>query len=142
MHSKAGIVLKWYEDALVRGDLDTIERMYKPASDEKCLLPTGTPSVAETRELIVVLANLVTDLRVRVIHSVENGEWVSAMVEIHGFKIGTESPVYLRWMTMMRIEGDYIVETYPSVNYLNFFEQLGQLPEDTFELLLGGTVLH
>jgi hypothetical protein len=40
------------------------------------------------------------------------------------------------------VEGNNIVESYPSVNFLSFFEQLGQLPENAFELLLGGTSLR
>ncbi len=141
MQSKADIIHKWYEDVWIGGDLDKVEQMYQPAPDDESLIPGATISVEETREMIVVLANLITDIRVRIIHTVEKGEWVSALVEIYGFKLGTETPVYMRWLTMVRIDGDRIVESYPSVNFLSFFEQLGQLPDDAFELLLSGTVL-
>ena len=142
MASKADIILRWYKDIWIDGDWEKIDYLYQPAADTDCLIPGGTAPQAETRELVAVLNNLISDQRVRVIHTVEDGNWISALVEMYGFKAGTEIPVYMRWTTMVRVEGSCIVESYPSVNFVSFFEQLGQLPENAFELLLSGTVLQ
>ncbi len=69
------------------------------------------------------------------------GEWVSALVEMYGFKAGTDKPINMRWLTMVRLDKEIIVESYPAVDFVSLFEQLGQLPPNSFELLLSGTVL-
>ncbi|MEM9576271.1 MAG: nuclear transport factor 2 family protein [Pseudomonadota bacterium] len=142
MRSKAEIIHQWYKDIWIGGDLDKVEQMYCPVPDEDALVPGALTSIEETREMVVVLANLVGEMQVRVIHSIEQDDWVSAQLEVSGCKQGTDVPVSLRWLTMVRFEDGRIVESYPSVNFLSFFEQLGQLPADSFELLLSGTVLR
>lgn len=74
------------------------------------------------------------DLRVRVIHIVENDDWMSAVVGMFGHQAETETPFSLEWLTMVRIQGDCIVKGYPSVDFLDFPGQVGQRPQDAFEL--------
>ncbi len=142
MRSNKDIILKWHEEILVSGDLSDIESLYKPAADADCLMPEGTRPVKEVHELIYVLRSQLSDLQVRVIHTVGNGDWITAFVDMHGFKLGTDEPVYLRWLTLMRVTDQHIVESYPSIDFISFFEQLGHLPDNAFELLLSGTDLR
>lgn len=142
MLTKTDIILRWYRDVWINGKVDEIDHIYRPMPDEECLIQSATASVAETKELISIFNNLVCEQKIKVIHTVEQGDWVSAMVEVTGLKIGTDIPFDMRWITMARVDGDFIVEIYPSVNFLTLFEQLKQLPENSFELLLGGTVLR
>ena len=89
-----------------------------------------------------MLGGLLSNQRISVIHTIEAGDWVSAIILMDGQRTDTGTPVQMRWITYVRVAEGRIVESYPSVNFLSFFEQLGQLPENTFELLLGGTVLR
>lgn len=142
MQTKADIIHRWYKDVWENGEWDKIERYYTPASDNACLIPGGTISLDEVRELIQVLNDLVSNQHIDIVHSIENGDWVSALVQLDGVRAGTKEPVTMRWQTLVRIADQRIVESYPTVNFLNFFEQLKQLPENSFELLLSGTVLR
>ncbi|MFK7868848.1 MAG: ester cyclase [Roseobacter sp.] len=140
MRTKAETIQKWYEDIWINGNLDRIDQIYRPAPEADSLIPGGLIDVVEARELVTVFNNLITDQKIRIVHCVENGDWASALIEMYGFKAGTDTPVNMRWLTMVRITNDVIVESYPSVDFLSLFEQLGQLPKDSFELLLSGTV--
>lgn len=141
MSLNSDIVLRWYEDVWHQGKLHLIDKLYRPAPSTECLVQEGPVPANETREFIALVEELIDDKTVRVLHIVENGDWVSAMVQLDGVKSGTAEPVHLRWLSMLRIEKGCIVESYPSANFMSLFEQMGQLPENTFELLLGGTVL-
>lgn len=141
MTGKVEIVRQWYQDVWIDRKWDRMDELYRPANEEDCLSSGASTSASETREMVISFANLVTDQRIRIIHSIEKGEWVSALVEMYGFNAVTDEPIYMRWTSMVRIQDGRIVETYPSINFLSFFEQLGQLPKDSFELLLGGTIL-
>jgi hypothetical protein len=134
------IILEWYEDVWIKGNFDRMDDLYQPAPMEECLNPGVSISCDDVRELATVFNSLVSDQRVRIVHCIEDIPWVSAMVEMRGVREGTDEPVYMRWLTMMRIEHGRILESYPSIDFLSFFEQLGQLPDNAFELMLSGTI--
>lgn len=136
------IIHRWYQEIWIDGHLDRIGSLYCPAPDGKCVIPRGTADPVEVRETVSALTNLVSNKTVKVIHLVEDRDWVTALVELHGTKAGTDKPVVLRWLAMMRIKDNQIVESYPCMNFLTFFEELEQLPTHSFELLLGGTNLN
>ncbi|MEO9653130.1 MAG: nuclear transport factor 2 family protein [Roseobacter sp.] len=141
MRSKSDIVRSWYVDIWMNKQWDDISKFYHPAPNADCLLPSGSNDPFDLKELIIVLDSLICDKTISVLKSVEQGDWVSSMVEMRGFKTGTTNAVCLRWMTLLRIDGDYIVEAYPTINFIDLFQQLGQLPDSTTELLLSGTRL-
>lgn len=142
MVAKADILYRWYNEVWIAGHHDRIEQIYQPEIADKCLLPGETADIDDVRELVTVLGDRITDQTVRIVKTIETGDWVAALVEMHGKCTDTHKPVFMRWMTMVRIKDDLIVESYPCINFLRFFEQLGQLPNDSFELLLGRTVLR
>ena len=142
MLSKAEIIQRWYEEIWVNANWDKVDEIYRPAPECESLIPGGLIDTLEAREMVTVFNNLITDQKIRITHCIEEGDWVSALVEMYGRKAGTDKPVTMRWLTMVRLEGEVIVESYPAVDFLSLFEQLGQLPPDSFELLLSGTVLR
>lgn len=141
MGRASDIILQWYEQIWTNGRFELIETLYAPAPPDECLIPNATATRQEAVEIIAALTNLVAQPSVRVLHIMEVNDWVSVLVELNGFKAGAKTPVHLRWINMARIKNDRIVESYPSADLLPFFEQLGQLPNHSFELLLSGTKL-
>ncbi len=140
MLSKPEIIQRWYEEIWVKGNWGMIDQIYRPAPESESLIPGGLIDTLEARELVTIFNNLITDQKIRIVHCVADGEWVSALVEMYGFKAGTDKPINMRWLTMVRLDKEIIVESYPAVDFVSLFEQLGQLPPNSFELLLSGTV--
>ena len=132
MSDKADVIRKWYEDVWIAGDIDRIADIYQPADDKDCLIEGSTEGPEGSRFRIVVVQPSPPG----------TDPHVSAIILMDGQRTDTGAPVQMRWITYVRVADGRIVESYPSVNFLSFFEQLGQLPENTFELLLGGTVLR
>ena len=142
MSSTTDVIHRWYHDIWINGHWDRLDTIYQPAPSEECLIPGGTADRNEARETATALTSLVTDHKLCILHTVEQGDWVSALVEMTGLKAGTDVPVQLRWLTLSRIANGRIVESYPQMDLLSFFEQLGQLPPHSFELMLGGAELR
>jgi len=141
MGRASDIILQWYEEIWTNGHVDQVNSIYAPAPPDECVVPQDNTTSEEAVEIISALTNLITQPTVKVLHIVETEPWVCALVELRGFKAGTEKPVELRWINMARIADNRIVESYRIPNLLAFFEQLGQLPDHSFELLLSGTKL-
>lgn len=142
MVEKKETIFRWYQEVWINGRWEQMDEIYRPAPDEECLIPGATADPEEAREIVNALNNLMSDHKLRILNVIEEGDWVSALVEMNGVKAGTEIPIQARWLTMSRIANGCIVESYPQVNLIPFFEQLGQLPPHSFELLLGGGVLR
>lgn len=141
MTHKADILRKWYREIWEDGNFEAIERYFVAAPHNQYIAPNFGIEPGEIREWMLVLRKFVTDIRVDVIQTIEEGDWISAMLEINCIDLRTNQPVQVYQQIMLRFEGDKKAESYPAFDFIRFFEQLGQLPENTHALLLGGTTL-
>lgn len=141
MTRKADILRQWYREIWEDGTFEAIEEYFVPAPHSQHLVPNFGIEPSEIREWMLVLRKFVTDIRVDVLHTIEEGDWISAMLEISCVDLQTDRPVTVHQQIMIRFDGDKKAESYPAFDFIDFFEQLGQLPENTHALLLGGTRL-
>ncbi|MFK7881886.1 hypothetical protein [Roseobacter sp.] len=140
--TKAEILDRWYKDVWEDGKLDVIEDYFIPEEDMEHTAANFRIVPSEIREWVSILRSFVTDIKVKMLHSIEDDEWLSAMLEIKCTNAATGAPVKVYQQIMLRFEGNLKAESYPAFDFIRFFEQLGQLPEDTHALLLSGTRLH
>lgn len=145
--SKADILKQWYVDVWENGDLDVIEDYFLELSHtstdgEDHLAPGFGVDAKELREWLSILHSFVTDIKVDVLQTIEQGDWISAVLRITCRQRETTNKIEVIQQITLRFEGDKKAESYPSFDFIRFFEQLGQLPEDTHALLLSGTVLR
>ncbi|WP_227269583.1 ester cyclase [Roseobacter weihaiensis] len=140
--TKADILKKWYETVWEDGRLDVIEDYFVSEPHHQYIAQNFGIEPSEVREWVSVLRSFVTDIKVEILHSIEEGDWLSAMLEINCRSVATNDPLKVYQQIMLRFDGDRKAESYPAFDFIRFFEQLGQLPENTHALLLGGTVLR
>ena len=141
MSTKKEVVNRWFQKVWVEGDLAAIDEIYTPGDAKNSLRNEGIPTTNEVLELAIVLRRLINNNHVRILKSLEVGNWIALAMEMEGSDAATGNPIKMQWQTMMRIENGCIIENHPSVNFMSLFEQLGQLPESCFELMLAGTTL-
>lgn len=141
--SKYEIMRDWYTSVWENGDLDVIEAFYTCDAGvaEKDLLPENVRSAHEVREWLTVLRSFVTEIKVDIVQYMEKDDWASAVIEIKCKRRDTSADVHAMQLIAVRFEAEKVAEIYRSFDWIRFFEQLGQLPENTHALLLGGTVL-
>ncbi|WP_299505004.1 ester cyclase [uncultured Roseobacter sp.] len=140
--TKAEILKQWYKEVWEDGKLDVIEDYFVSEPHNQYIVPNFGIEPAEIREWVSVLRSFVTDIKVTIVHSIEEGDWLSAMLEIRCLNALSGQPVKVYQQIMLRFDGPLKAESYPSFDFIRFFEQLGQLPENTHALLLGGTKLE
>ena len=71
----------------------------------------------------------------------EIGQEISAVLTVFGERRDTRSPVKIHVHVYRVIENGKFIKSCSSPDYLSFFMAMGQLPEDTLELLLMGVAL-
>lgn len=145
--SKTEILKQWYVDVWENGNLDVIEDYFLEVAhnshgSNNHLVPNFGVDTKELREWLSILHSFVTDIKVEVLQTIEQGDWISAMLRINCRQRETSNQIEVIQQITLRFEGDKKAESYPSFDFIRFFEQLGQLPEDTHALLLSGTVLR
>ena len=139
--NKHDILENYYKEVWERGDLDAVDTYFNLVADTNRIIDDAGIVPSEIREWVSIIRSFVTNISVRVVKSVEEGDWISAYLEINCQRIDNGAAVHVYQQIKMRFVGDQKIESYPQFDFLRFFEQIGQLPENTFELLMGGARL-
>ena len=141
MSAKRNLLEKWYQAVWVEGDLHAIEDYFSPDGEAEGIVPGLSVDKEEFKELVSTVRPMMNDIEVSVLHSIEQDDWLSALVEVRGVSARNSDPVHAFSHVMIRVQNTCIVEAYYGFDTLTFFEQLGQLPPDTMPQLLSGTFL-
>ncbi|SPJ25928.1 ester cyclase [Palleronia abyssalis] len=125
----------------VTADLEALPGFFAKEAQVKGI----APELELTPEDMVTLVNSVrmhlSDLQVEVVTVLEVDDWISALVVCHGSAKANGEPVEISGQTMMRICNGRVAEAYNHYDALGFFSQVGGLPSNALECLLGGATL-
>ncbi|MEL7100110.1 MAG: nuclear transport factor 2 family protein [Pseudomonadota bacterium] len=143
MTDKRAVLEAFYREVWQEGHLDRIGTYFALGGEARGLLPDLDFTPDDLRDLIAVNRERIDQIETRILHVVEQGDWLSALLEMRGVSIDTETPVVLTGQLMARFDATgKIAEVYNSFDFLSYFEQLGQLPRNVFPLLLTGAVFR
>lgn len=137
----ADILERYYKDVWEEGQLDRITTYFNCVHDPDRIVPRRGIEPCEIREWVSIVRSFITDIKIRLVHTIEQDDWLSAMIEISAKDMRTQAPVLVHQQIMLRFVDGQTIESYPFFDFLSFFEQLGHLPQDVHALLLGGNVL-
>lgn len=136
------ILRRYYTDVWEHQRTDRIATFFHDTVPPDILLPERPIEPSEVREWIEVVHSLVRDIQVTFLRTIEQGEWTSAFLKIDCTSHQTGKAVSVYQHIMVRQVNGKLVESYPQFDLLRFFEQIGQLPENAYELLMAGTQLR
>jgi hypothetical protein len=136
--SRSKLLQQFYQDVWVRNDLDAIDRYFSPTAHADGLIPRMLFTPQDFRELVMSMTHLFGKIEVDCPVVVENGDWVAALVRARTSRADTGAPIEVTGQTMVRFEGDRMVEAYNHFDYVSLFEQLGQFPCDTVPVCMTG----
>ena len=123
----------------MKGHTASIPDFMQPDALANGIIPGMQVTPKEFSVLVDTICKLITDMTITIPITMDQGDWLAAVVDIKAREVHTGSPVHSTGHVMARFQGDKLVEVYNSFDFLDFFEQLGQLPENTLALLLSGT---
>ena len=135
---KRDILEEWYRRVWIEADLDAIDQLYSPDTQAQGLLPDLQVGPDDFRELVPMFLDMVEDPTVSLDKVMEDGDWASALYSMRVTNPANGQPVIGSGQLFARFDGDKMVETYNSFDFMSFFEQMGLLPEQSMALCLTG----
>ena len=135
---KRDILQEWYQRVWIDADLDAIDQLFSPDTQAQGLLPDLKVGPDDFRELVPMFLDMVEDPKVSLDKVMEDGDWASALYSMRVTNPANGEPVIGSGQLFARFEGDKMVETYNSFDFMSFFEQMGLLPEQSMALCLTG----
>ncbi|MFW8592920.1 ester cyclase [Cribrihabitans neustonicus] len=137
-NSKAELLQNWYDRAWRDGDLSAIDETFLPGTSASGVVPSLQLSRADFEAFLDALRNLMRNIKVTIVQSMEQGDWLAARLLLSGESAGTGVPVSATGQVMLQFRGGKIAATYGQLDYFTLFEQLGQLPADALPICLTG----
>ncbi len=135
---KQQIIEDWFRRVWVEADLDAIDEMFSPDTRAEGLLAGFGVGPDDFREMASMYLALVEDPMVTVEKVMIDGDWAAALWTMSIMNPVTAERVTSFGQLFVRFDGDMMVEAYNNFDFVQFFERLGLLPEQTLAMCLMG----
>ena len=139
--SKVQVSEEWFQRVWLEEDADAIYQMFKPGSKARGLGSQPHIGPDEFRQFHTDVLGLIEKVTVSSDHAIEQGDWLAQLVTITAECRKTGRMVYMHGQMMLKIVDGCIVDAYNHLDFMSLFEQLGVLPNKTFEDCLSGKVM-
>lgn len=142
MIHKKELLQAFFDTVWTNGHTDAIPRFLTEDVQHEGVLPDMNLSSPDLAELISLVHARFSPPKITIIQTVENGEWISALVQLY-HRPSVNEPIHkVMGQVMARCEGTRFAEMYNCFDNISFFEQIGLLPENAMVVLLAGTRLQ
>ncbi|MEP4246321.1 nuclear transport factor 2 family protein [Tateyamaria sp.] len=142
MPHKIKTLKAWFEEVWVNGNLDAIPELLAPNARTRGIMGDIPFAADEMAELVTMVRAMLGPIEVSYPVTVQQDDWLSALVEVKSYAIDTGDPVHVSNQFIARFDAHRMVEIYSGVDSLTLFEQLGLLPTNAMAVMLGGTALR
>lgn len=138
MSNKRTILETWYRRVWDEQDASAIHELLVPDGAIKDLADRDLVGPDEFEAFQQSILTLVDNPGVTVDKFFEDGDWASVLFTFHFSPKGSGERMTISSQAMVRFDGDKIAEAHNHVDFLEFFEKIGQLPEASFARGLSG----
>ncbi|TMV08773.1 ester cyclase [Ruegeria sediminis] len=136
--TKSDVLKAWYAEVWEQGNTDAISRFFTPDTTAEGLIPEMQVGPDDFRDLVTAFRHILGDIRVDLPKIIEDGNWLSAILHVHTTRADTGAPIEVTGQVMARFRDGKVVEAYNQFDFISFFEQLGQFPQDTLPVCMTG----
>ncbi|MDK3018523.1 ester cyclase [Pseudodonghicola flavimaris] len=136
--TKIEVLQRWCDEVWRDGNLDAIGELFDPSAVTSGVVPQMQIGPDDFRELVSVLRHHVGPIEAEILKTVEEGDWLAAMMNFRTSRADNGAPIEVAGQVMLRFNGDRMAEAYNHFDYLAFFEQLGLVPPDSLTIFLTG----
>ncbi len=136
--TKSELLKAWYSEVWEQGNTDAIDQYFLPDTMAEGLIPEMQVGADDFRDLVTAFRHLLGDIRVELPKIIEENDWLSAILHVHTSRADTGAAVEVSGQVMARFKDGKMVEAYNQFDFVSFFEQLGQLPQDTLPVCMTG----
>jgi predicted ester cyclase len=152
MEDRTKIMETWFQRVWAEEDESAIEEMFIDEGAARGLgtyVSGGQGSFADHerigpagfKEFHKALLSLVSDVRIEITKSMEQGDWLAVLCVLKAKKRGTEDKVQTTGTVFIKIADGKLLEAYNHFDFMSLFGQLGQMPANAFgDCLCGKTM--
>lgn len=136
--SKVEVAQEWYQRVWSDEDPCAIDEMMVHNTKAHGLGAQSQVGPEEFKQFQKALLGILGNVKITIDHHIEDGDWLSQLVTITGVCRNTDKDVSMTGQIMVKIVGEKLLEGYNHVDFMTLYEQLGLLPDQTFETCLSG----
>lgn len=130
------ILETWFRRVWQEEDLSAIDEMLAPDMQARGLREHPQIGPEEFRPFAEAMLALITDIKVNIRHHMQDGGWISALIEVNARTRNGGKPVSFTGQVLVRIRDGQLVEAYNHLDFISLYEQLGLMPEATLSQCL------
>ncbi len=139
--TKLEILRDWVDSVWSRGELHRIPDFFCDAPAADGILTDLSLGPQDFIELVTALRMRMQDIRFEFAHHMEVGDWLWALCTVHAINAATGTPIAFTGQLALRFSGSRFAQAINHFDMISMFQQLGNLPPDTFPLCLMGEKL-
>lgn len=132
------ILRNWYSEVWEKGNTDAIDQFFAAETLAEGLIPEMQVGADDFRDLVTAFRHVLGEITVELPKIIENGNWVSAILNVKTFRADNGAPLEVTGQVMARFKDNRMVEAYNHFDFISFFEELGQFPSDTLPVCMTG----
>ncbi|MGR3759195.1 ester cyclase [Roseobacteraceae bacterium NS-SX3] len=136
--TKTELLQYWFDEVWSNGNLSVIDEMLTPDTQLNGVIAAQALPKNDYPDLVLALRNLLGPIKVRLVQTMEQGDWISARMVVDTERAGTGERFQVTGQLMTRFEGSRIAETHTHFDFFSLFEKLGQLPPDALPVCMTG----
>ena len=140
--TKKEVLQSWFDQVWTKEDTTAIRRMFTENRTAAGLGNRPIVGAAEFESFQQAFLQLLSDIKITQDLSLEKEEWIMSNCTMTGRCRKSGKAVNMSGFVAGRLKGDQIIEAYNSWEFMQLFEQLGLLPENTFLKCLTGEGLN
>lgn len=141
MSEKVALLEQWFQRVWVEADLDAIEEFFSEDAEAKGLLPEMRIGPQDYRDFVPLILALVEDLKIELVNNTEDEDWLQSLYKVTARSTVSSAPIVVLGQLSVKVSGGRFTEAYNCFDFMGFFEQLGQLPEQSLAICLTGGTL-
>lgn len=132
----------WYERVWEQGDLSAIDEYFDISGAASGLMTEFATELADFQALVPAVLHGLRGVNFEILDSMELGDQAWARVRLTAKCARDMKPVSISGQVMIRTCDDKICEAHNCFDFVSYFEQMGNLPQDTLALCLAGEILN
>ncbi|CUJ29118.1 ester cyclase [Cognatishimia activa] len=138
MSEKVKLLEQWFQRVWNEADLDAIDDYFSQDTKAGGLMPDMRLGPQDFKDFVPLILALLDDLHIELLNNTENEDWLQSLYKVTALSAATSAPIQVLGQVTVRVENGKIIEAYNCFDFMGFFEQLGQLPEQSIAICLTG----
>lgn len=139
MSEKLALLEQWMQRVWTEQDAGAIDELLAEIGEMQGLGNQELVGPEAFKEFHQALCGLLGDFVITIDHSLEQGDWISALLTVNAKSLAKGLAVQFTGSVWGEIKNGQVQQAYNHIDFMGLFAQLGLLPFDCFEQGLSGS---